>query len=225
MLGRLGWITLGPDKNGKGGLYFVDPSESEANPKIGLLKGTAWSEISGPINFSVTGQKVVIDPVSGEWEGWAWASGPYGGWVKFDCKDPSSCVRTTWREGETPSQAILEDNAEQNTDNNYKDWVAVIIKTNSNFHISLGSYILVFSDQVNDAIDSYLDSYIERIKYLFQSNSSELRESGNALRDEASTTTVLSAVENKVEKKYEPGNAISKKLLEKTKSFFKLPTQ
>src|SRR3989338_5632079 len=73
---ELGWITLGPDKNGKGGLYFVDPSESEANPKIGLLKGTAWSEISGPINFSVTGQKVVIDTVSGEWEGWAWASGP-----------------------------------------------------------------------------------------------------------------------------------------------------
>lgn len=85
--GELGWITFNyPD----GGVFF-------ANSKTGLLKGTAWSENSGAINFSVTGQKVVIDPKTGEWKGWAWASGPYGGWVKFDCKD-KSCVHTIWSE-------------------------------------------------------------------------------------------------------------------------------
>ena len=50
-----------------GGVFFADPA-------TGLLKGTAWSETSGAINFSVTGQKVIIDPKTGEWNGWAWAS-------------------------------------------------------------------------------------------------------------------------------------------------------
>jgi len=83
--GDLGWITFNPPY---GGVFFADPA-------IGLLKGTAWSETSGAINFSVTGQKIVIDPKTGEWNGWAWASGPYGGWVKFDCAD-ASCVHTIW---------------------------------------------------------------------------------------------------------------------------------
>src|SRR3989338_4202773 len=70
------------------------------DPQTGLLSGTASyndGSISGLINFSVTGQKVVIDPKTGEWKGWAFASGPKGGWIKFDCQDPASCVRTTWR--------------------------------------------------------------------------------------------------------------------------------
>ncbi len=83
---ELGWVTFNPPY---GGVFFADPA-------TGLLKGTAWSENSGAINFSVTGQKVVIDPKTGEWSGWAWASGPYGGWIKFDCADPASCVRTVW---------------------------------------------------------------------------------------------------------------------------------
>ncbi|MFA4975067.1 MAG: hypothetical protein WC577_00055 [Candidatus Paceibacterota bacterium] len=82
--GELGWITFNPPY---GGVFFTDSV-------TGLLKGTAWSETSGAINFSVTGQKVVIDPKTGEWNGWAWAMGPYGGWVKFDCSDASSCVKT-----------------------------------------------------------------------------------------------------------------------------------
>ncbi|HAS80664.1 MAG: hypothetical protein UR25_C0002G0004 [Candidatus Nomurabacteria bacterium GW2011_GWE1_32_28] len=85
--GGLGWITFNPSD---GGVSFADDT-------TGLLKGTALSETSGVINFSVTGQKVIVDPTTGEWNGWAWASGPYGGWIKFDCNDPSSCVRTTWR--------------------------------------------------------------------------------------------------------------------------------
>ena len=83
---ELGWITFNPPY---GGVFFADV-------ETGLLKGTAWSETSGAINFSVTGQKVIIDPQTGEWNGWAWASGPYGGWIKFDCKDATSCVRTIW---------------------------------------------------------------------------------------------------------------------------------
>jgi len=84
--GELGIINFQPPY---GGVYF-------ANPATGLLEGTAWSETSGSINFSVTGQKVIINPKTGEWSGWAWASGPYGGWIKFDC-NTGSCVKTTWR--------------------------------------------------------------------------------------------------------------------------------
>lgn len=86
---ELGWVTFNPPY---GGIFFADAA-------AGLLKGTAWSENSGAINFSVTGQKVTIDPKTGQWRGWAWASGPYGGWVKFDCQS-GSCVHSTWR-GET----------------------------------------------------------------------------------------------------------------------------
>ncbi len=82
---QLGTINFQPPY---GGVYF-------ANPETGLLKGTAWSETSGVINFSVTGQKVIIDPKTGKWSGWAWASGPYGGWIQFDC-NTGSCVQTTW---------------------------------------------------------------------------------------------------------------------------------
>ena len=96
--GEFGWITFNPPY---GGVFFADTS-------TGLLKGTAWSETSGAINFSVTGQKVVINPTTGEWNGWAWASGPYGGWIKFDCNDSSSCVRTTWRnENDTENSPVL----------------------------------------------------------------------------------------------------------------------
>ncbi len=85
--GDLGWITFNPPF---GGVRFADLS-------TGRLTGTAWSQTSGVINFDVTGQQVTIDPKTGEWRGWAWASGPYGGWIKFDCDDPDACVRSTWR--------------------------------------------------------------------------------------------------------------------------------
>ena len=87
---ELGWITFNLPY---GGVYFADPA-------TGLLKGTAWNENSDVINFSVTGQKVIIDPVTGEWNGWAWASGKYGGWIKFDCKN-ASCVKTIWNKEES----------------------------------------------------------------------------------------------------------------------------
>lgn len=100
--GDLGWITFNPPY---GGVFFADTN-------TGLLKGTAWSETSGAINFSVTGQKMVIDPQTGEWNGWAWASGPYGGWVKFDCKD-ASCVRTIWHNTQTSIKETVPANEKQ----------------------------------------------------------------------------------------------------------------
>lgn len=81
--GEFGWINFD-------GVFFADPA-------IGVLKGVALSTTSGIINFFVTGQKVIIDPATGEWDGWAWASGPHGGWIKFDCK-ANSCVRIIWND-------------------------------------------------------------------------------------------------------------------------------
>jgi hypothetical protein len=83
----LGWIKLNPTGSGV----------SFSNNTTGLLTGKAWSQVSGWINFAVTGQSVIISPSTGELSGWAWTGGPYGGWIKFDCGDSSSCVRTTWR--------------------------------------------------------------------------------------------------------------------------------
>lgn len=93
---ELGWIIFNPPY---GGVFFADAT-------TGLLKGTAWSEASGVINFAVTGQKVVINPDTGEWSGWVWASGPYGGWIKFDCR-VASCVKTTWRGQTKKTEALL----------------------------------------------------------------------------------------------------------------------
>jgi hypothetical protein len=91
--GELGWVTFSPTPPDN--LFIFDPM-------TGLLKGTAKSESSGLINFGVTGQKVIVDPITGEWNGWAWASGPYGGWIKFDCKD-NSCLRMVWQDENTKS--------------------------------------------------------------------------------------------------------------------------
>lgn len=84
---ELGWITLNPTG---AGVTF-------ANAASGVLTGKAWSQVGGWINFAPTGQSVVISPNSGEFNGWAWVGGPYGGWIKFDCFNAATCVRTTWR--------------------------------------------------------------------------------------------------------------------------------
>ncbi len=86
---ELGWIDLNPTGEG---VTFADPI-------LGVLTGKAWSQVSGWINFAPTGQQVIIDRDNGQFSGWAWSGGPYGGWVKFDCASPSSCVKTSWRGG------------------------------------------------------------------------------------------------------------------------------
>ncbi len=143
---QLGIINFQPPY---GGVYF-------ANLKTGLLKGTAWSETSGVINFSVTGQKVVIDPKTGEWSGWAWASGPYGGWIKFDC-DTGSCVQTVWhyqnkKIGKTPKTQKLV--VQTSSKNNYfslafKNILPSVIKSWE----KLGQIIIDESQKINSSFD------------------------------------------------------------------------
>lgn len=82
---KIGWINLSPTGAG----LTIDPS-------TGIISGKAWSQVSGWINFSVTGQTVKINN-NGEFEGWAWTGGTYGGWIKFDCSSNDSCVKTDWR--------------------------------------------------------------------------------------------------------------------------------
>jgi hypothetical protein len=83
---EIGWINFDP--TGAEGVTI--------NPTTGVLSGKAWSQVSGWINFSVTGQSVVINN-AGEFFGYAWAGGPYGGWIKFDCAFAGACVKTDWR--------------------------------------------------------------------------------------------------------------------------------
>lgn len=84
---ELGWIDLQP--TGQGVTF--------ENATTGTLIGKAWSQVSGWINFKPTGQQVTINPSTGEFSGYAWTGGPYGGWIKFDCSDSSTCVATSWR--------------------------------------------------------------------------------------------------------------------------------
>ncbi len=83
----LGWINMHPTGQG---VTFADTS-------TGLLTGKAWSQVSGWVNFAVTGQQVTINPTTGNFGGWAWTGGPYGGWIKFNCADAAACVSTTWK--------------------------------------------------------------------------------------------------------------------------------
>lgn len=83
---EIGWINFDP----------TGPEGVSINPTTGVLSGKAWSQVSGWINFSVTGQSVVINN-AGEFFGYAWTGGPYGGWIKFDCAFAGACVKTDWR--------------------------------------------------------------------------------------------------------------------------------
>jgi hypothetical protein len=81
---ELGWINFTPSS---GGLNL--------NPNTGAVVGMAWSATTGWINFAPTNGGVSIN-TNGEFTGWAWASGAYGGWIKFNCGDPNACVKTDW---------------------------------------------------------------------------------------------------------------------------------
>src|SRR5262249_18418332 len=81
----LGWINFAPTNGGV------------TNTKNGVLGGYAWGSAASWVNFSPTNGGVTIDKSSGAFSGWAWISGPGGGWVKFDCDDTDACVKTTWR--------------------------------------------------------------------------------------------------------------------------------
>ena len=91
---EIGWVNMAPTGAG----VTVDPSTA-------LVYGTAWSENSGWINFRPTNSGTISGGIpigvsittSGEFYGWAWNGGIYGGWIKFDCSVPATCVKTDWR--------------------------------------------------------------------------------------------------------------------------------
>lgn len=82
---EIGWVNLAPT----GGGVTVDPN-------TGILYGSAFSQISGWINFKPTNGGVTITS-NGEFSGYAWAGGMYGGWIRFDCSQVATCVKTDWR--------------------------------------------------------------------------------------------------------------------------------
>lgn len=85
---EIGWINFTPI----GGGVTVDPS-------TGVLSGLAYSSVGSWINFSSTGQGVtLVDNGSGsDFFGYAWVSGVRGGWIKFDCSQNATCIKTDWR--------------------------------------------------------------------------------------------------------------------------------
>jgi hypothetical protein len=86
---QLGWINMHPQG---GGVVF--------DSFTGIATGTAWSQVAGWINFGITTapgvSRVTIDN-SGNWNGYAWAGGENGGWIKFACPGANTCVNTDWR--------------------------------------------------------------------------------------------------------------------------------
>ncbi len=88
---QLGWINLAPTGVGL-----------SVSPSTGVLSGMAFSSTGSWVNFapeSVSGGTDVGVTIntSGEFYGWAWVSGAYGGWMKFDCTDSDTCIKTDWR--------------------------------------------------------------------------------------------------------------------------------
>lgn len=91
---EMGWINLAPSSSG----VKVDPTTGE-------LSGMAWSQTSGWINFRPTNAGILSGGIpigvsitsTGEFYGWAWNGGAYGGWIKFDCSLTQTCVKTDWR--------------------------------------------------------------------------------------------------------------------------------
>ncbi len=81
----IGWINFKPTGYGV-----------TVNATTGALGGYAYANTGGWINFSPTGYGVTINS-SGQFNGWAWVSGPNGGWMRFDCTVPATCIKTDWR--------------------------------------------------------------------------------------------------------------------------------
>ena len=95
---QLGWILLNPSGSGV-----------TVNANTGQLSGHAFSQTSGYINFNPTAPAGTTTALgvpygvkinsTGQFYGWAWASGTAGGWVLFDCSVAANaaCVVTDWR--------------------------------------------------------------------------------------------------------------------------------
>lgn len=86
---QIGWINLAPTGLTSGQTLKV-------NPNTGVITGLGFANTGSWINFSSASGGVTINSV-GEFVGWAWVSGAYGGWMKFDCSSGATCVKTDWR--------------------------------------------------------------------------------------------------------------------------------
>lgn len=97
---KLGWVNFSA-----GNAATTTPGV-QLNTTTGALYGYAWSQNSGWINFAPTNYGVTINS-NGEFAGYAWASGQYGGWIKFDCSlsATTTCVKTDWRP--VPARAVV----------------------------------------------------------------------------------------------------------------------
>jgi hypothetical protein len=85
---EIGWINMNPTGAGV-----------SVNPINGTLSGFAYASVGSWINFNPTGGGVsLVDNGTGSnFSGYAWVSGVYGGWLKFDCSSVNTCVTTDWR--------------------------------------------------------------------------------------------------------------------------------
>lgn len=85
---QIGWINLAPTGTGV-----------MVNSTTGVLSGKAFASSGSWINFSPTGSGVtLVDNGAGSnFSGFAWVSGIYGGWMKFDCGGTGTCIKTDWR--------------------------------------------------------------------------------------------------------------------------------
>ena len=95
---EIGWINLQPTGAGV-----------TVNPNTGALSGYAYASVGSWINFSPTaisgGPPVGVSiNSSGQFTGWAYVSGIYGGWMEFDCLSASTCIQTDWRS--VPSSSV-----------------------------------------------------------------------------------------------------------------------
>ncbi len=89
-----GWINFAPTGAG----VTVDAA-------TGLVYGTAWSQAGGWINFRPSNSGTIVSGIpigvsitpAGEFYGYAWLGGVYGGWIKFDCSSADTCVKTDYR--------------------------------------------------------------------------------------------------------------------------------
>jgi hypothetical protein len=91
---ELGWINMNPTGAGVA-----------VNPTTGVLTGKAYANTGSWINFSPTtvsggtnvGVTLVDNGAGSNFSGWAYASGPNAGWIKFDCANAATCIKTDWR--------------------------------------------------------------------------------------------------------------------------------
>ena len=85
---EIGWVNLDETAGG------VD-----INPDTGELSGYGFASTGSWVNFDPTGTGVTLVDNGGgsNFSGYAWVSGPNGGWMKFDCALAATCIKTDWR--------------------------------------------------------------------------------------------------------------------------------